>query len=331
LIYIIFVDILVYLVLYLSKVKPKEYTLQSYFGNLWLSIRRNKEWYVFVLPAVAFYLIFRYSPLYFLQIAFKDFRLTRPLNMTPWVGFKYFEQLFTAFEFWSAFKNTIIISLLKLTFAFPVPILLALLLNEVKNPMAKRIYQTILYLPHFISWVIVGSIIYSFTAVPDGLFNKFIILFGQKPIVFLGQKSMFQPILVISEIWKDSGWGTILYLAAITRISVDLYEAARIDGASRLQQIFYITLPGIKDVIAVLLILQVGNILNVGFEQVLVLQNDMVLSVGDTLDTLVYRTGLLRARYSYATAAGLFKGIVALIMILSANTISKKIGEEGLI
>lgn len=303
----------------------------QYPVNLWRSIKRNKEWYVFIVPALVFYIVFRYSPLYFLQIAFKDFRLTRPLDMTPWVGLKYFEQLFTASEFWSALRNTITISLLKLVFAFPVPIVLALLLNEVKSVKSKRIYQTIIYLPHFISWVIVGSIIYSFTAVPDGLFNKFLLLFGEKPIVFLGQKNMFQPILVISEIWKESGWGTILYLAAITRISIDLYEAAHIDGASRFQQILYITLPGIKDVIAILLILQVGNLLNVGFEQVLVLQNDMVLSVGDTLDTLVYRTGLLRARYSYATAAGLFKGVVALVMIFTANTITKKIGEEGLI
>jgi putative aldouronate transport system permease protein len=304
---------------------------KNYFMNLRNTLRRNKEWYIFVLPAVAYYLLFKYSPLYFLQIAFKDFRLTRPLDLTPWVGFKYFVQIFTAAEFWSALRNTITISLLKLVFSFPVPIVLALLLNEVKNNRLKRIYQTVLYLPHFISWVIVGSIIYSFTSVPDGLFNKFLMLFGQKAIVFLGQKAMFQPILVISDIWKDSGWGTILYLAAITRISIDLYEAARIDGASRFQQVFNVTLPGIKDVIVVLLILQVGNILNVGFEQVLVLQNDMVLSVGDTLDTLVWRTGLLRGRYSFATAAGFFKGVVALIMILSANAVAKKFGEEGLI
>jgi putative aldouronate transport system permease protein len=244
---------------------------------------------------------------------------------------KYFNQLFSATEFWSALRNTVTISFLKLMFAFPIPIVLALLLNEVQALKAKRLYQTVLYLPHFISWVIVGSIIYSFTAVPDGLFNKFLVILGRKSIVFLGQKNMFQPILVISDIWKDSGWGTILYISAMTRISPDLYEAAHMDGASRWQQIIHVTLPGIKDVIVVLLILQIGNTLNVGFEQVLVLQNNMVLSVGDTLDTFVWRTGMLLGRYSYATAAGLFKGVIASIMILSADHISKKIGEGGLL
>jgi putative aldouronate transport system permease protein len=305
--------------------------MKIYTRNPMAALRRNWEWYVFVLPVVVYYLVFKYSPLYFLQIAFKDFRLTRPLDQCVWAGMKYFNQLFSATEFWSAFGNTITISFLKITFAFPVPIVLALLLNEVQMLKAKRLYQTVLYLPHFISWVIVGSIIYSFTAVPDGLFNKFLVMLGRKSIVFLGQKNMFQPILVISDIWKDSGWGTILYISAMTRISPDLYEAAHMDGASRWQQIIHVTLPGIKDVIVVLLILQIGNILNVGFEQVLVLQNDMVLSVGDTLDTFVWRTGMLLGRYSYATAAGLFKGIIASIMILSADLVSKRVGEGGLL
>jgi putative aldouronate transport system permease protein len=305
--------------------------LKTNNGNFWISVKRNKEWYLFILPVLVYFFVFKYSPLYFLQIAFKEFRLTRPVNKCNWAGIKYFSQLFTATEFWRALRNTLSISLLKLIFSFPVPIVLTLLLNEVKVIKAKRLYQTVLYLPHFISWVIVGSIIYSFTAVPDGLFNKFLGILGRESIVFLGQIRLFQPILVISDIWKDAGWGTILYLSAITRIIPDLYEAAHIDGASRLQQILYVTLPGIKDVIVVMLILKVGNILNVGFEQVLVLQNDMVLSVGDTLDTFVWRTGMLKGRYSYATAAGLFKGVIASVMIVSADRISKKFGEEGLL
>lgn len=300
-------------------------------GSLWHKIKKNRNWYVFVLPAVVFYVVFAYSPMYFLQIAFRDYRLTRALQDSPWVQFKYFLQLFTASEFWTAFYNTLSISLKKLVFGWPVPIVLSILLNEILNFKSKQIYQTIIYLPHFISWVIIGGIIYSFTSVPDGLFNKILSLFGEEPIVFLGQVKMFQPILVLSDIWRDAGWGTIIYLAAITRISPDLYEAARIDGAGRLQQILNITLPGIKDIVIVMLILRLGNILNVGFEQVLVLQNNMVMSVGDTLDTFVWRTGLLNGRYSYATAAGLFKGVIASVMIISADIISKKSGEQGLL
>ena len=299
--------------------------------SLWTEIKKSRNIYVFVIPAVIFYLIFHYAPMYYLQIAFREFRVTRALTDSPWVVGKYFNELFTTPEFWTALRNTLTISVYKLFFGWPIPIFLALLLNEVRNNTLKRTYQTLIYLPHFISWVIIGGIIYSFTALPDGLFNKFLGGLGINPIVFLGQPNLFQPILVISEIWKESGWGTILYLAAITRISPELYEAAGIDGASRLRQIFHITLPGIKDVIVILLILRLGNILNVGFEQVLVLQNQMVMSVGDTLDTFVWRTGLLNNRYSFAAAAGLFKGAIAAIMIFTADRISKRFGQEGLL
>lgn len=300
-------------------------------NTLWVQIKKSRNLYLFVIPAIVFYLIFHYSPMYFLQVAFRDYRLTRPLEASPWVQFKYFDQLFTTREFWTAFMNTLSISIQKLVFSFPIPIILAVLLNEIQNARAKQIYQTIIYLPHFISWVIISGIIYSFTAVPDGLFNKILDLFGAEPIIFLGEKKLFQPILVISDIWKSSGWGTIIYLAAITRISQDLYEAAKIDGAGRFKQIWYVTLPGIKDVAITLLILRLGNILNVGFEQVLVLQNSMVMEVGDTLDTFVWRTGLLSGRYSFATAAGLFKGLVASVMIIASDTVSKKFGESGIL
>ena len=269
--------------------------------------------------------------MFYLQIAFRDFRVTRAVLDSPWVAGKFFEQLFSTAEFWTALRNTLTISVNKLVFGWPFPIVLALLLNEVRNNSLKRIYQTLIYLPHFISWVIIGGIIYSLTAIPDGLFNKMITELGGAPIVFLGQESMFQPILVISEIWKESGWGTIIYLAAITRISPELYEAANIDGASRFRQIMHVTLPGILDVVVILLIIRLGNILNVGFEQVLVLQNAMVMSVGDTLDTFVWRTGLLNGRYSFAAAAGLFKGVIASIMIFSADRVSKRLGQEGLL
>ena len=300
-------------------------------SSLIREITRKRNYYVFVLPAVVFYLLFSYSPMYFLQIAFKDYRITRTVGASPWVGLKYFQQLFSNSGFWQAFWNTLTISAGKLVFSWPVPIILALMLNEITSQRAKKVYQTVIYLPHFISWVVISGIIYNLTAMPDGLVNKLIVLLGGQPAVILGDPALFQPIVIGSEIWKESGWGTIIYLAAITRISVDLYEAARIDGATRLQQIVHITLSGIKDIVAVMLIMRIGNILNVGFEQVLVLQNDMVLRVGDTLDTYVWRVGLQNSRFSYAAAAGLFKAVIATVMIFAADRVSKSVGEAGLL
>ncbi len=300
-------------------------------SSLIREISRKRNTYVFVLPAVVFYLLFSYSPMYFLQIAFKDYRITRTVGASPWVGFKYFQQLFSNSGFWQAFWNTLTISGGKLLFSWPVPIILALMLNEITSQRAKKVYQTVIYLPHFISWVVISGIIYNLTAMPDGLVNKLIVLLGGQPMVILGNTALFQPIVIASEIWKESGWGTIIYLAAITRISVDLYEAARIDGATRFQQIVHITLSGIKDIVVVMLIMRIGNILNVGFEQILVLQNDMVLRVGDTLDTYVWRVGLQNSRFSYAAAAGLFKAVIATVMIFAADRASKSVGEAGLL
>lgn len=297
---------------------------------LWKQIKRARSIYLFVIPALIFYIVFSYYPMYFLQIAFRDFRITRTVNAANWVGFKYFEQLFAASGFWSALRNTLSISAGKLVFGFPLPIIMALLLNEVKQNKAKHIYQTVIYLPHFISWVVIAGILYNLTRMPEGLFNRIAVMFGGKASVIMGNKKLFQPILIISEIWKETGWGTIVYLAALTEISADLYEAARIDGANRFQQMIYVTLPGLRSIIVTMLIMRLGNILNVGFEQVMALQNDMVLSVGDTLDTYVWRVGLKDVRYSYATAAGLFKGVVAAIMIFASDRICKAMGENGL-
>lgn len=304
---------------------------RRYHKGLWCEIKRKRSMYLFVIPAVIFFLVFKYYPMNFLQVAFRDFRITRSIDASAWVDFKYFSQLFATSGFWSALTNTLTISLGKLVFGFPLPIFLALLLNEIKNKRAKQLYQTIVYLPHFISWVVISGIIYNLTSMPHGLINEIVVLLGGKPSVILGDKQLFQPILVISEIWKETGWGTIIYLAALTQIGSELYEAARIDGANRFQQVLYVTLPGIKDIVIVMLILRIGNILNVGFEQVMVMQNEMVMSVGDTLDTFVWRLGLQNGRYSFATAAGLFKGVVAAVMIVAADRISKSVGESGLL
>lgn len=304
---------------------------KSKWHVMWRDIKRSKNLYLFLIPAAAYYVIFRYMPMYYLQIAFKNFRITADISKATWAGLKYFEQLFAVSGFWSALNNTLIISLYKLIIAWPFPIILALLLNEMKSKRFKRVSQTLIYMPHFVSWVIVGGIIYNFTEINGGLFNKLLALAGYDPILFLGKPQYFRSILVISEIWKESGWGTIIFLAAMARIDPAIYESAMADGANRFRQIWHITLPGISDIIVTLLIVRLGNLLNVGFEQVLVLQNQMVLSVGDILDTFVYRQGLQEGRHSFAAAAGLFQSAIAAVMIMLSDYTAKRFGERGLL
>ncbi|BFT74307.1 ABC transporter permease [Paenibacillus sp. P36] len=287
--------------------------------------------FLFIIPAILYYFVFRYKPLYFIQIAFRDYRITRPLEQSPWVGFDHFMTLFHSTDFQQALANTLIISFYKILFGFPAPIILALMLNGLRNAIFKRVSQSILYLPHFISWSVLGGIIYSLLSVHDGLVNEIVKGFGHEAIYFMGSKEYFRAILVASEVWKTMGWGTILYLAALTRIDVSLYEAARVDGASRSQQLWHITLPGISTTIVVLFIINIGHLLDVGFEQILVMSNPMVTSVADIIDTYVFRVGLQEGKHSLATAAGLFKTLVAAILVYSADRLAKVIGQRGII
>jgi putative aldouronate transport system permease protein len=298
--------------------------------SLWSEIKKCRNIYLFVLPAVLYFAIFRYMPLFYVQIAFKDYRITRDIAACDWVGFKHFEKLFSGLTFIRALKNTIIISFYKLLFGFPMPIILALLLNEMKNLKFKRLTQTLIYLPHFISWSILGGVMYNLLSVEGGAVNSIIGFFGGDPVFFMGDKNVFRGVLVVSDIWKSMGWGTILYLAALTRIDPSLYEAAIVDGANRFQKLVHITLPGIISTIMILLIIRIGHLLDVGFEQILVLSNDMVQPVADVLDTYVYRIGLVNGKHSLATAAGLFKTVVAALMVYSADRFVKFMGEEGI-
>ena len=286
--------------------------------------------YLFVLPGLLYFVVFRYAPLYFLQVAFRDYRITRTIWDSAWVGFEHFHTLVNGIGFLRALRNTFILSAYHLVFGFPVPIILALLLNELRSLRFKRISQTLIYLPHFISWSILGGIMYNFLSVESGLVNAAIGWLGAEPIFFMGDKSVFRGVLVGSGMWKEMGWGTILYLAALTRIDPQLYEAAIVDGASRFRQMVHITLPGIRSTIIVLLIIRLGNLLDVGFEQILVLGNNMVLPVADVLDTYVFRVGLQEGRHSLAAAAGLFQTVVAAVMVYSADRITKLFGERGL-
>lgn len=301
--------------------------LQRFTRDVW----RNRRIYLFVLPGVIYYLLFKYSPLYYLQIAFRDYRVTRPLGKCAWAGFAYFEEVFSSVSFLAALRNTLIINGLKLLFCFPAPIIIALMLNELHSLRFKRTVQTILYLPHFISWVVISSIIMNFTTIYGGLFNNILTMLGMEPIMFLGRKDMFRPILVISDIWKESGYGAIIYLAALTSIDPQLYDAASIDGASRLQRIWHIALAGIKDVVVMMLIMRIGAMMGGNFDQVQTLLNDQVLPVGDILDTFVYRVGISNGRHSFATAAGLFNSAVGAILLISSDRFAKRMGERGLI
>ncbi|WP_036745968.1 ABC transporter permease [Paenibacillus sp. UNC451MF] len=286
---------------------------------------KYKYYYLLLLPGLLYFLLFHYVPMGGIIVAFKDFKLAKGIFGSEWAGLKWFELLFESEDFWVALRNTILISFYKLIFGFPFPILLALMLNELLGSAFKRILQTILYFPHFLSWVVLGGIMFTLFSSSTGILS--VIGFKSSPLLDPGN---FRGLLVISEIWKEAGWGTIIYLAAIAGINPELYEAARIDGAKRFQMIRYITLPSISNTIIILLILRTGHILSAGFDQVFILYNPMVYNIADILDTYVYRVGLSMGRYSLAAAAGLFKSVVGLLMLLFTNWLVRRMGGQGL-
>ncbi len=292
-------------------------------------ISKYKMLYVMLLPAVVFLIIFNYIPMYGATIAFKDFWMTKGILGSPWVGFEHFERLFATDKFWQVFRNTIEINLLRLLFGFPAPIVLAILLNEVRHKLFKRSIQTIVYLPHFISWVTIAGIIFSLLS-NEGLVNKIITAFGGESVNFLTSNAMFRPLLVLSGIWKEAGWGTIIFLAALAGVNPDLYEAATVDGANRFKQIVHITLPSLLPVISILLILNFGSMMNGGFDQVFNLYNTMVYESGDVIDTYVYRIGLTQGKYSMATAIGLFLNIINFLLLILVNQTAKRMSGQGI-
>jgi|HigsolmetaAR203D_1030402.scaffolds.fasta_scaffold00582_4 putative aldouronate transport system permease protein len=299
-------------------------------GSLPRDLLRDRYLYLLMLPGLLLILVFKYAPMYGVVIAFQDYNIYKGISGSDWVGFAQFERLFRSPDFYEILRNTILISLYKLIASFTLQILLALLLNELKNEWFKRVTQSVIYLPHFISWVIFSGIIITFLNPVDGVVNEIIKYFGGRPIDFLGDVRYFRSMLVITDVYKEVGWGTIIYLAAMTGVNAELYEAARIDGASRFRQVWHVTLPAIRPVIIILVILSLANILEAGFQQIFLLYNALVYDVADIIDTYVYRVGIQEANYSYATAAGLFKSVVAMTLILTVNTIVKKTGQDGL-
>jgi putative aldouronate transport system permease protein len=282
------------------------------------------------IPALLYYLIFHYGPIYGIQIAFKDYKLMKGMFASSWVGLENFKFLFELGSFWEVFRNTIIISLQKLVFGFPAPIIFAIILNEIRNIHFKKTVQTLSYLPHFLSWVIMAGFFLQFLSPSTGPINIFLKSIGVKPIYFVADPKWFRSVLVGTKIWKEIGWGSIVYLAALSNIDPALYEAAGMDGANRFQKARFITIPSLMPVITIMLILTIGRLLNDDFDQILNLYNAAVYRVGDVLSTYTYRVGLIKMQYSLATCVELFKNIIGFTLIIVANKFAKRVGEYGI-
>ena len=303
---------------------------ESRFSTWLRSVKVNKALLIMLIPGILYYILFKYKPMYGVLIAFKEYNLIEGVTGSPWVGMKYFNMTFQSPDFWRVFKNTLILSAYKLIFTFPAPIILALMLNEVRCMKFKKTVQTLTYLPHFLSWVVLSGIVINFLSPSSGPVNMIIRQLGFDPIYFMGDKKYFRAILVISSIWKEVGWGTIVYLAALTSVDTQLYEAAALDGAGRLRQTISVTLPAIANVVVIMLIMRVGKIINDDFDQIYNMYNPAVYSVADVLSTYIYKMGLEQAMYSYSTAMGLFKNLIAFTLVIITNSISTRVSDYGL-
>lgn len=290
---------------------------------------RNRYIYLMLVPVILYYLIFHYGPMYGAVIAFQDFNPVKGIGGSKWIGFENFTAFFNGVFFLRLIRNTLAINVLDLIFHFPAPILLALLLNEITSPGFKRTVQTITYMPHFISLVVVVGMMVDFFA-RDGLINNLLVFFGIVPVSFMQRADWYWTLFVGSAIWQSIGWGSIIYLAAITNIDPTLYEAATVDGASRFRQLIHITLPGILPTILILLILRVGNMMTVGYEKTLLMYNPLTYETADVISTYVYRKGVLNTDYSFSAAVGLFNSVINFALLLLANRASKRVSEAGL-
>lgn len=304
--------------------------IRSGFGTMvakdW---KLNKGLYLLVLPFIAHYLIFKYVPMYGLQMAFQNFSPAKGFTGSPWVGFHHFISFFESFYFWRTLKNTLILSFYSLVFTFPAPILMALLLNELKHKLFKRITQTITYLPYFISLVVICGMIKDFTT-SDGLINDLVVMLGGQRSSLIQRADMYRLIHISTSLWQSIGWNSIIYLAAISSIDPQLYEASKIDGARRFKQLIHVTLPGISNQVIILLILALGNFMNVDTFRILLLYSPPVYETADVIGTYVYRQGILNASYSYSAAIGLVNTVINFVLVISFNKLSRKVSETSL-
>jgi len=296
------------------------------------AFRKYKALYLLMIPGILYYVIFKYAPMYGIIIAFQDFSIGRGIMNSKFVGLKHFIEFFYVTpDSWKLIRNTIMLNLYDLIFHFPAPIILAILFNELRNQTFKRIVQSVSYMPHFLSTVVIAGILVNFLSPTTGVINHLLVrLFGMEPIMFLGLPEWFRTIYVGSEIWQRVGWGTILYLAAIAGIDPTLYDAAKIDGANRFQQIRHITLVGMRPVMIILFVLTLGNFMEVGFQKIILIYNSMNYETSDVINTFVYRRGLLDADFSFATAVGLFQSAVGFVLVVAANWVVRKYSETSL-
>ena len=298
------------------------------------NIRKYKFIYLLMLPGILYFVIFCYIPMYGVVISFQDFQpflgIKSMLIDPVWVGFKHFIDFFNSYYFFRLIRNTLLISTYKLVLGFPAAIILALMINEVTNLRFKKVIQTISYLPYFLSWVVITGMIAAILSPESGAVNELLKMIGAGPINFLGDNRYFRGVVVVSSIWASAGWQSIIYLAALSGVNPEMYECAEMEGANRIQKVWYISLPLISSIIAIMLIFSLGDILNAGFDQIVLLYSPLVYEKGDIIDTYIYREGLLNVRYSYAAAIGMFKNIIGMIFILLANYSVKKVGKEGI-
>jgi len=298
--------------------------------KIWLGVKRDKQLYFMLIPPVLFFLIFWLYPLYFLQIAFKDYKPFLGVAKSQWVGFEHFVTFFSSPYFGRTLKNTLMISVYGIIFQFPAAIILALLFNEVKNKLFVKVTQTVVYMPHFISAVVVAGMMITFLSPSSGFVNQLIEKLGEEPIYFLADSKYFRAIYTIMGIWHNVGFSSIIFIAALHAIDQDLYEAAQIDGAGKLAQVRYVTIPGILPTIVIQLIIAVGGIINVGYETIILLYQPSTYETADVISTYVYRSGLQEGNYSFATAVSIFNSAVAIILVSVVNKISRKVNETSL-
>lgn len=291
--------------------------------------KRNRGLYIMIIPVIAFYLVFCYKPMYGALMAFQNFSPKRGIFGSEWVGFSNFRMFFQSKDFYRLLRNTLYISISNIVFSFPAPIILALLINEINRKRFAKVVQTVTYLPHFISLVVVCGMIREFVS-DTGIITHVLGFFGVPQTNLLNESKAFVPIYIVSGIWQEVGWGTIIYLAALTGINQELYEAASIDGAGRLRRVWSITLPGLIPTIVTLLILRLGSVMNVGFEKIILLYNSMTRDVADVISTYVYRMGLIKKDYGFSTAVGLFNSVINFAFVILANAISRKVNETSL-
>ncbi|MBB6348416.1 ABC transporter permease [Nonomuraea muscovyensis] len=296
------------------------------------ALTRYRWLYLMLLPGVAYFAIFKYLPMYGVTIAFQDFLPFLGYSGSPWVGFKHFEELFAGPDFGRLMFNTLLLALLHIVFVFPAPIIVALLLNELRINFLKRSVQSLIYIPHFLSWTIIASLTYILFAADFGVISGWIreLSGDTAKIDYMAQEEWFRPLIILQQLWKQTGWGTIIYLAALAGVDPNLYEAARMDGAGRFRQLWHVTLPAIRPTVVVMAILASGNLLDSGFEQIWLMTTSLNRSVADVFDTYVYYAGITQGAISYSTAVGLFKGVAGVILIFGSNWLAKRLGQRGL-